>query len=35
MSAVSYGLASAEHRQTHLGANGATDIEIVSVKPGA
>lgn len=35
MSAVSYGLTSAAHRQAHLGANGATDIEIAYVKPGA
>ncbi|MEU6948146.1 hypothetical protein ABZ957_23405 [Streptomyces sp. NPDC046316] len=35
MSAVSYGLMSAEHRQIHLGPNGATDIEVVNVKPGA
>lgn len=33
-SGVSYDLASAEHRQARLEAEGATDIEIFKVKPG-
>ncbi|MFF8610869.1 hypothetical protein ACF06X_33725 [Streptomyces sp. NPDC015346] len=33
-SAVSYGLSSAEHRKQQLETAGATDVEIVKVKPG-
>lgn len=33
-SAVSYGASSAEHRKAELEDQGATDVEIVSVKPG-
>ncbi|MFD6534904.1 hypothetical protein [Streptomyces goshikiensis] len=34
VSAVSYDRPSAEHRKADLEAEGATDIEIVKVKPG-
>lgn len=34
VSGVSYDLPSAEHRRAALEAEGATDIEIVKVKPG-
>ncbi|MFJ2752788.1 hypothetical protein [Streptomyces sp. NPDC087297] len=34
VSAVSYDLPSAEHRKTALETEGATDIEIVKVRPG-
>ncbi len=34
VSGVSYDLASAENRKAELGAEGASEIEIVKVKPG-